>query len=488
MEISQLIGRKQFTVLLGKNGAGKSTLLRSIDSKGELNTRYITPERGGELKYEPSIDQSMATSEGWLDKTRRKNRFESFRQQSAAQFRNLEIFYLRELEKDLSKRSDPNSTFDSIIDRINRLLPAIKLIRSDRGFSLASHDGQPISESSISSGESEFIAQAIEVLVFSRQNKQGKILLLDEPDVHLHPDLQHKFAKFIEEAANEYKMKVVVATHSTAFVAGFSPDADLQIVPVSVREQSKFEAFSRSEISDQLLPIFGAHPLSNVFNESPIVLVEGEDDRRIIEQAVRSSQGRVRMSPCPVGSVDELGQWEIWLEKMLPAIYDNPVAFSLRDLDGAADCSINDLRIVKRARLNCYAMENLLLCDESLAIANSSSDQLLSGLQTWLEKFPLHPAIGALRGLIDRFDDRRILKIKDARNVVLALIGITKPWEVHLGQLLASESWHNASTDNCLNQYLGPKASALLSGKLDLESSRPIAKATPDASMEGAVT
>ena len=95
MEISQLIGRKQFTVLLGKNGAGKSTLLRSIDSKGELNTRYITPERGGELKYEPSIDQSMATSEGWLDKTRRKNRFESFRQQSAAQFRNLEIFYLR---------------------------------------------------------------------------------------------------------------------------------------------------------------------------------------------------------------------------------------------------------------------------------------------------------------------------------------------------------------------------------------------------------
>ena len=91
MELPAVIGESRFTVLLGKNGAGKSTLLRDLSSSYP-NSKYISPERGGTLKYDPGVDQSIAQNASWLDDSRRRNRLEEFRQQSASQFRSLEVF------------------------------------------------------------------------------------------------------------------------------------------------------------------------------------------------------------------------------------------------------------------------------------------------------------------------------------------------------------------------------------------------------------
>ncbi len=85
----------------------KSTLLRTLDSGKTFQTNYITPERGGTLKYDPNIDVNLANNERWITDDRRKNRTEHFRQQSATQFRNLEILVLREIEQDKKSVTTP---------------------------------------------------------------------------------------------------------------------------------------------------------------------------------------------------------------------------------------------------------------------------------------------------------------------------------------------------------------------------------------------
>ena len=55
----ELSGLRKINVVLGKNGSGKSRMLRDLDAKlvGEAvdrKAKYITPERGGPLIYEPS--------------------------------------------------------------------------------------------------------------------------------------------------------------------------------------------------------------------------------------------------------------------------------------------------------------------------------------------------------------------------------------------------------------------------------------------------
>lgn len=457
MQIQELVDNATFTILLGKNGSGKSTLLRKIDASGQFSTKYITPERGGTLKYEPGVEHNISSNPDWLSQTRRKNRTENFRQQSTAQFRNLEVMVLREIEKDLSKRKDEGYTFDTTINHINELLPNINLKRGDRGFEIYNKQNDPVDENNISSGESELIALSIEVLVFSRSTKNNKVLLLDEPDVHLHPDLQHKFIEFVEKIATEFNFRVVLATHSTAIVGAFKEGADLQIVPVTEKDQSDFSFFKYDPICHEILPVFGAHPLSSHFNRTPILLVEGEDDKRVFEQTFRSSQGSIRFSPCVVGSVDEMNKWEQWLNTFLPSIYDEPKAFSIRDLDDSAQSDIDDVGFVCRVRLNCYAIENIILTNECFSKHGYSPDEFNSKMSQWIELNPEHQTTKALINLRDNFSRRRTTKIKEIRNVILALLGTAKPWEVLVGQLIVSELPNSTTDENSLRTYLGEK-------------------------------
>ncbi len=459
MTMDDLVNAAKFTVLIGKNGSGKSTLLRSLNSGDRPHIKYISPERGGTLKYDPNVDNNISSSEGWLKQTRQTNRFEQFRQQSAAQFRNLETAVLREIEKVAEKRADLTYTFDAILEQINKLLPAIRMIRNDKGgFSIQTKLGQPLDEANISSGESELIALAIEVLVFSRQSMANKMLLLDEPDVHLHPDLQQRFTAFVEVVAAAHDLRVVIATHSTAIIGAFSKNADLHIVPISNRDQSDFVVFSRSAVCEEILPIFGAHPLSTAFNRSPIVLVEGDDDRRVLEQVVRSGGGRFALAPCVVGSVTELSEWEDWLNRFLPVLYDTPKAFSLRDLDDAQQADINDLDHVCRIRLNCYAVENLLLSDQVLEAHGFDAESFRTALQARVDRMPDHKYTAALRALVADFENRRTRNIKDVRNIVVAELGSNKPWEVLLGQSIAANVATADPNEHSIQSYLGPKA------------------------------
>ena len=69
----------KINVLLGKNGSGKSSLLRTLEqNKQQLShfgsARYITPERGGQLTYEGGIETTIASSPGWADDVRRRDR------------------------------------------------------------------------------------------------------------------------------------------------------------------------------------------------------------------------------------------------------------------------------------------------------------------------------------------------------------------------------------------------------------------------------
>jgi ABC-type cobalamin/Fe3+-siderophores transport system ATPase subunit len=456
MTLQELVQAARFTILLGKNGSGKSTHLRAVDSSGTFKSKYISPERGGVLKYDANVDQNITNNENWLASDRRKNRTEQFRPQSAVQFRNLEILVLREIEKDQAKRGDATYTFDTILERVNLLLPAISMHRADKGFSIANKAGEPIREDQMSSGESELIALAIEVLVFARESGDNRVLLLDEPDVHLHPDLQQRFIAFVEETARKFDFRVVVATHSTAIIGAFTKGVDIKIAPVTRRDQTDFHSFFYSEICHSILPIFGAHPLSAQFNRSSPLLVEGEDDRRVIDQIVRSSNGRYMFSPCVVGTVEALNEWEQWLNTFLPSIYDDPRGFSLRDLDNAGAVEIDDLQYVRRARLNCYAIENILLTDESLRSCNHTEASAHAAFTSWIAQKPTHQATPELTALVNAYGARRTFRIKDIRNLIVGLLGISKPWEVHVGQLIASPFDRDSQTPNSLRTYLGP--------------------------------
>lgn len=285
-----LKGLREINIILGKNGCGKSTLLRTISqgmAAGETygSIKYITPERGGALVYEPNVDNNVMNSEGWLANTRTKNQFGQFREQTVSQYRSLETQILRVVQEAYKSKSEGAPTFDQVMAQINSLLDNIRIDDGSGGpvFKIYSRvTGEELKGDQISSGESELISLAIECLTFSRAVDVDKVnvLILDEPDVHLHPDLQGRLTRFLTDLVEEHKFVILLATHSTAML-GDLVSGTASCVALMEPGQKGIEFRQIDEVYRRILPVFGAHPLSNVFNEAPLLLVEGEDDVRI---------------------------------------------------------------------------------------------------------------------------------------------------------------------------------------------------------------
>jgi predicted ATPase len=399
---TSLTGLSKINVLLGKNGSGKSTLLKKIEThltqanNGEIN--YVTPERGGNLEYDAGVEQNIANTTGWEKGQKRKNQWNQYKNYIIAQYRNLELLSLREIEKNPALRNDLTYTFESIIEKINSLLTNIKIARTAQGaFEIFENvHGTKIRPLLISSGESELIALAIECLTFDKKCEAGKenYLLLDEPDVHLHPDLQANFILFLRELVNTNKFSVIIATHSTAILGALLdyPDARFAILN-NGSSLATFKAISNAY--ENILPIFGAHPLSNLFNKSPILLVEGEDEVRIYQQAIRTSNGRLRLYPCEVGGLPNMFDYETSVIEIISGVYDDAKAYSLRDRDDG-DEIINDILPIIRMKLSCRASENLMLSDEVLATLETPWEPLQLEIEKWIQDNPHHPKFGIM--------------------------------------------------------------------------------------------
>lgn len=460
-------------VILGKNGCGKSTLLRTLEQAlpsltGFGKCKYITPERGGTLVYEASVEQNSTNDPTWLLTQRRKNQATSFRQQSFAQFKKLETIILREIEHE--RRQDLNYTFDSYIEKINLLLDNIEIRRQETAFKIyLKGSTSPLDAGSISSGESELISLGIECLIFKKECSPEKqnLLFLDEPDVHLHPDLQVRFILFLQELlANSVNFKIILATHSTAILGALEPFTNARLALMR-SNQKELDFKQIAETHKRILPIFGAHPLSNIFNTAPILLVEGEDDERIWQQAVRSSHGRIKVYPCHVDSISDLNQFEKEAGEIITAVYDDGKGYSLRDRDETTG-EMPDLPPIARMKLTCRNAENLIVTNETLSQLGTSWNILQLGIEKWLSNNPNHPHYVIMNAFKESGFNRKDFDVKEVRNDLMGILGSSKPWEVLVGKAIASVEWDNETLfniDGSLLTFLGEKTAKTLTPK-----------------------
>lgn len=454
-------------VILGKNGVGKSELLRKFDAeysnqKDNWLVKYISPERGGELTYNASVEQNLRSGENWAPTVRRRNRVEQFRNMSFAEYRNLEVLVLRKIEEN---REAPS--FDSTMDKINALLDNVKIVRGSKADPELRQKKDNASQNAdkLSSGESELLSLAIEILSYVYQAEhvenaaKSKLLLLDEPDVHLHPDLQHRLIKLVVAATTAKNILTIIATHSTALLGALADVKDAKVAFMGKhRNILKFNSITQ-QLQD-VIPIFGAHPLTNVFNSSPILLVEGEDDVRIWQQAVRSSLGRIKLSPCAAGDIQSLEKYEAVAEDIIGAVYDNAKAFSLRDRDNGP-YELDDRSRVIRMRLYCRTAENLILSDDVLEMLGSGWSRFQELIKQWLMNNVAHPQVQLLKEFLAK-SDRVGANVKSLRNLFMAIAGSDKPWEVAVGQCIASLDANSKSGEGSLIHMIGPKAIANL--------------------------
>lgn len=493
-----LTGLNKFNLILGRTGCGKSRLLKKIyeQLKSESKVvRYVQAERGNRAIYD-ELSYDYDTMMRYQEET-------TFRSETYEKFQT-------SIKKRLNHKQ---SLKDDYVLPINKILEFVEVeIDSNATIRVYKKGTETqIKEFEISSGENELISLWVEILRFFElegSNSGDTFLLLDEIDTHLHPDAQFKLANFIYEWSTTLypnrTLQVIIVTHSTAILSALSDkentsvcfmksDSDLEFVALLDTQEA-----SATNIVKLMLPIFGAHPLTQVFNEKPLLLVEGEDDERIWQQAVRSSEGKLKIFPREVGGTSKISPLEDKLDQVLASIYDNPIVFTLRDRDDIkldADVPLSNQGSVIRLRLYCRAAENLLITDEVIRTIGSKYkinkknidldwSDISTEINNWLETQKIsekkHPKYKHMESFISTENNRKLADIKQIRNLLLQIIEdainrkkasilqreltdeecvtVNTDWEILVGQtigLLVKDKLKPILTENSILQYLG---------------------------------
>ena len=271
--------------------------------------------------------------------------------------------------------------------------------------------------------------------------------------------------RFLDELVVEFGFTILIATHSTAILGELS-SSERAAVAFMRSGDKELEFHGIDDMYRQVLPVFGAHPLSNVFNDAPVLLVEGEDDVRIWQQAVRTSEGQIKLYPVECGSVNALVDYEVRTKNVVESIYDDAKAFSLRDGDGVAE-ELDDQLPIVRMRMSCRAAENLILSDEVLTSANNTWDVVKGSIETWITNNPDHSRNALMCKFRDEEYPRKDFDLKDLRMLMVGeILDSNKPWEVLVGQVLGSlgPDQKDSTVDGSICNFLGAKATASLLG------------------------
>ena len=119
-------------------------------------------------------------------------------------------------DSDLFEKSMMKDRLSDVLQKIDTILPG-KIQKQRVGYALARPEWkEPLSIKNLSMGLKAFVV--LKMLLESNQLKEKDVLILDEPEIHLHPTWQLKYAELIVLLQKEFDLSVVITTHSNFFM------------------------------------------------------------------------------------------------------------------------------------------------------------------------------------------------------------------------------------------------------------------------------
>lgn len=110
-----------------------------------------------------------------------------------------------------------NERLEKIIEKINQICEGSLFYNESNGFSYYENNlNIKLHSNNLSAGLKTFAI--IKTLLLNGSIKENDIIILDEPEVHLHPEWQILLAEIIVLLHDEFKIHVLLTTHSPYFL------------------------------------------------------------------------------------------------------------------------------------------------------------------------------------------------------------------------------------------------------------------------------
>ncbi len=459
-----LEGMTDFTILFGKNGSGKSVLLRAWRDKYPDNVHYVAPERTGEMDFNANFVQQESNSQERRNASS-GNFILDYRKRIVGR---IQSFFLA--RGNFRGEGTPPGNPEELEKFIGSLVTdfSLQLIGGFPPYEIFRNEStEKINGvSQLSSGEIQLITIGLDILtiggMWEIQNQQNRIILIDEPDAHIHPDLQIRFSDFLFKVSKRFNIQVVIATHSTSLLAAMGQfGGEKTSVIYLTRNNDKYKAQPFTAVHKELAACLGGHILMGPLFGALILLVEGDDDFRIWGQVPRHHVINLAVIP---SNGDEIKRYQKILEKIFTSLRDPndfPCGYALRDGDKEIPepSQTNPQKFIKYIKLNCHEAENLYLSDQVLEDLGLTWEQAMDKILQSSSQFgDKKTALNSVQSW-----DR---KQQDLKNLIYELEQILEPkgvpWTVRVGKKIGS-----TRPEGQLHDFLGEEVVSALWGPLE---------------------
>lgn len=112
----------------------------------------------------------------------------------------------------------------------------------------------------------------LQTIWFLAKNKDTKTIILDEPDVYMHADLQRKLIRLLKSNGHQ----IIIATHSIEIMAEVDPS---EIIVINKENKCSDFANTIKNVQDVIDHFGGIHniEISRLWSSKKLIIVEGKD-------------------------------------------------------------------------------------------------------------------------------------------------------------------------------------------------------------------
>lgn len=196
------------TIFVGTNASGKTQTLKKIrdimrNEVGSNKVRYLSSNRIGNMeRYRSKIDQYTYTTDDY-----------TFGDQATKRAR----LQIETACGDFFAMDERKDVFIKVSERLSVLFNRNIFIRWDAG-QMKVFFGKTDSEQEYSvAAEASGLVNVISILA-ALFDESVEVLLIDEPEVSLHPQLQSYLLREMKNVVKKYNKTIIISTHSTEMI------------------------------------------------------------------------------------------------------------------------------------------------------------------------------------------------------------------------------------------------------------------------------
>lgn len=426
-------------VIAGPNGSGKSTLLYALRKVGgREHILYIGPHRSSrryQFKQRDLYGASVSYEELLCqDDTPKYNNFQGLTKtgggardpwnadESASYLKfamcQIEIERQQAISEqfdrtgEIAKGSMPDP-WEPFRELTNSLLPHLNFVRVDNTnrdqlrciWSVHSKNTE-VDFDELSSGEKAIIQMFYPLLEHQIHSILTEIkhgageavraetcVLIDEPELHLHPNLQMKVLDYLRVLTASANIQVIVVSHSPTMVENATFEELFLLRPVELvgRDENQLIQIATDEDRLKVLrEVFGT--TSNVTAMQPIIIVEGASQT---SASVSMSDRKLYRALCgefdavtllPGGGNSECRKLLVTLNQLLPSFSSRLNAVALLDRDVSSSSVQDNIHLLPVSMIENFLLDPLPLWEAIQSVLERTEFSSIGDVNAALDK------------------------------------------------------------------------------------------------------